>query len=189
MAGGFLRRRAPYGHDADAFGSDARRCRSELPRAQSRQSLRGRKLGVPDQRCGQSDLDHRGAGAAARRPCQGTSGMSDRARWSRRDTLACGILTAIAACGARRVVAETVAGALPDGGLLYALFPELGQAGTLSRACLRFFPASISADRLYAWIVPADRPELENAPTIAELRRSIGQRVRRDFAVDDTVQV
>jgi hypothetical protein len=115
--------------------------------------------------------------------------MSDRARWSRRDTLACGILTAIAACGARRVVAETVAGALPDGGLLSALFPELGQAGTLSRACLRFFPASISADRLYAWIVPADRPELENAPTIAELRRSIGQRVRRDFAVDDTVQV
>src|SRR5271167_5280944 len=111
------------------------------------------------------------------------------ARWSRRDVLAGGIMGAIAASGAGRVAAGTAVSTIPDGSLLYALFPDLGPARTLSRACLRFFPASISADRLYAWIVPADRPELENAPTIAELRRSIGQRVRRDFAVDDTVQV
>jgi hypothetical protein len=111
--------------------------------------------------------------------------MSDRARWSRRDVLGCGILGAIAASSAGRVAAS----AIPDGSLLYALFPDLHHARALSRACLRFFPTTVSADRLYAWIVPRDRSEIENAATIAELRRSIGQRVRRDFAVDDTVQV
>ena len=121
--------------------------------------------------------------------------MRDPARWSRRNTLACGILSAIAASGAvaasgaGRVAARTVAGAIPERGLLDALFPELRHARTLSRTCLRFFPTTISADRLYAWIVPADRPDFENAATIAELRRSIGQRVRTDFAVDDTVQI
>ena len=111
--------------------------------------------------------------------------MSDPARWSRRDALACGILGAIAASGAGRVAASTI----PDGSLLYALFPDLRHARALSRACLRFFPSTVSADRLYAWIVPADRPDTENVAKIAELRCSIRQRVRRDFAVDDTVQV
>ena len=115
--------------------------------------------------------------------------MSDPARWSRRDTLACGILCAIAASGAGRVAAGTAASTLPDGSLLYALFPDLRHARALSRACLRIFPTTVSADRLYAWIVPADRPDTENVAKIAELRRSIRQRVRRDFAVDDTVQV
>jgi hypothetical protein len=111
--------------------------------------------------------------------------MSDPARWSRRDVLGCGILGAIAASGGGRVAASTIA----DGSLLYALFPDLRYTRALSRACLRFFPTTISADRLYAWIVAADRPGTENVAKIAELRRSIRQRVRRDFAVDDTVQV
>jgi hypothetical protein len=115
--------------------------------------------------------------------------MRDRGRWSRRDALAGGILGAIAASGGLWVAAPTIAGALPDSGLLYALFPELRHTLALSRACLRFFPASVSADRLYAWVVPAYRPGFENAATIAKLRRSIGQRVRRDFAIGDTVQV
>ena len=115
--------------------------------------------------------------------------MSDPARWSRRDALAGGTLGAIAASGAGRVAASTAASAIPDGRLLYALFPDLRYTRALSRACLRFFPTTISADRLYAWIVAADRPGTENVAKIAELRRSIRQRVRRDFAVDDTVQV
>jgi hypothetical protein len=115
--------------------------------------------------------------------------MNNQARWSRRDTLACGILGAVAASGIGRAAAGRVAGAIPDGGLLYALFPELRHARTLGRACLRFFPTTVSADRLYAWIVPAARPEIENAAAIAELQRSIRQRVRRDFAADDTVRV
>ena len=115
--------------------------------------------------------------------------MSDRARWSRRDALVCGMLGAIAVSGAGRVAAGTLAGAISDGGPLYTLFPELRHARTLSRACLRFFPTTVSADRLFAWIVPADRSNTENAAKIAELRRSIRQRVRRDFASDETVQV
>jgi hypothetical protein len=115
--------------------------------------------------------------------------MNDPARLSRRDALAGGILSAIAVSGARRVATGTAASAIPDGSLLYSLFPDLRNVGTLSRACLRSFPTAASADQLYAWIVPAGRPDTENAVTIAELRRSIRQRVRRDFDVDDTVQI
>ena len=111
--------------------------------------------------------------------------MSDPARWSRRDVLGCGILGAIAASGGGRVAAS----AIPDGRLLYALFPDLRHVRALSRACLRFFPITVSADLLYAWIVPADCPDTENVAKIAELRRSIRQRVRIDFAGDDTVHV
>jgi hypothetical protein len=115
--------------------------------------------------------------------------MSGPARWSRRDALAGGILGAIAASGAGRVAAGAAARTIPDGSLLYALFPDLRYARALCRACLRFFPTTVSADRLYAGIVPADRPDTENVAKIAELRRSIRQRVRRDFAADETVQV
>jgi hypothetical protein len=115
--------------------------------------------------------------------------MTASARWSRREVLAGGITSAIAASGAGRVAAGMVVSTIPDDSLLYTLFPDLGHARTLGRACLRFFPTTVSADRLYAWIVPAGRAEIENVATIAELRRSIRQRVRRDFAVDDTVQV
>jgi len=115
--------------------------------------------------------------------------MRASARWSRRGVLAGGILSAIAASSAGQVAAGTAASTIPYGSLLDTLFPDLGHARTLSRACLRFFPTTVSADRLYAWIVPAGRAEIENVAAIAELRRSIKQRVRRDFAVDDTVQV
>jgi hypothetical protein len=115
--------------------------------------------------------------------------MSDPARLSRRDALAGGILSAIAVSGAGRVAAGTAASTTPDGSLLYTLFPDLRNVRTLSRACLRSFPTTASADQLYAWIVPAGRSDAENVMTIAELRRSIRQRVRRDFDVDDTVQI
>jgi hypothetical protein len=115
--------------------------------------------------------------------------MRDSARWSRRGVLAGAILSAAAASGAGRVAAGMAVNTIPNGSLLYTLFPDLGHVRTLSQACLRFFPTLISADRLYAWIAPAGRVEIENVSAIAELRRSIRQRVRRDFAVDDTVQV
>jgi hypothetical protein len=115
--------------------------------------------------------------------------MRASARRSRRDVLAGGIMSAIAASGAGRVAAGTPVSTIADGSLLFALFPDLAYARTLGRACLQSFPTTVSADRLYAWIVPAGRAEIENVATIAELRRSIRQRVRRDFAVDDTVQV
>jgi hypothetical protein len=115
--------------------------------------------------------------------------MKDRAQWSRRDALVSGMLGAIAASGAGRLAAGAAVGTTPDGSLLYTLFPELRHVHALSRACLRFFPAPVSPDRLYASIFPADRTAIENAPTVAELRRSIRRRVRRDFDVDDTVQV
>jgi hypothetical protein len=115
--------------------------------------------------------------------------MRDSARWSRRVVLAGGIMSTIAAPRAGRVAAGTAASTIPDSSLLHALFPDLAHARTLGRACVRFFPTTVSADRLYARIVPAGHAEIENTATIAELRRSIRQRVRRDFAVDDTVQV
>jgi hypothetical protein len=114
--------------------------------------------------------------------------MSDPARLSRRDALAGGILSAIAVSGAGRVAAGTVS-TIPDGSLLYTLFPDLRNVRTLSRACLSSFPTTASADQLYAWIVPAGRSDTENVVTIAELRRSIRRRVRRDFDIDDTVQI
>jgi hypothetical protein len=115
--------------------------------------------------------------------------MSDPARLSRRDALAGGILSAIAVSGAGRVAAGAAVSTIPDGSLLYTLFPDLRHVSTLSRACLRSFPTTASAGQLYAWIVPAGRSDTENVVTIAELRRSIRQRVRRDFDVDDTVQI
>lgn len=115
--------------------------------------------------------------------------MRDSARWSRRETLAGGMLSAIAASGAGWVAAGAAMSATPNSSLLFTLFPDLRHARTLSRACLRFFPTTVSADRLCAWIVPADRSDIEKAATIAGLRHSIRQRVRRDFDVGDTVQV
>jgi hypothetical protein len=115
--------------------------------------------------------------------------MRASARQSRRDTLAGGILSAIAALGAGRVAAHTAVRSIPNGSLLYTLFPDLRHVPTLSRACLRLFPTTVSADRLYASIVPADRLSIENVASVAELRRSIRQRVQRDFDADDTVHV
>jgi hypothetical protein len=115
--------------------------------------------------------------------------MSGPARLSRREALAGGILSAIAVSGAGPVAGGTVVSTIPDDSLLYTLFPDLRHGRALSRACLRFFPTTVSADRLFASIIPAGRPDTENVVTIAELRRSIRQRVRRDFAVDDTVQI
>jgi len=115
--------------------------------------------------------------------------MRDSARWSRRDTLAGGMLGAIAASGAGWVAAGAAVSATPNGSLLFTLFPDLRHARTLSRACLRFFPTTAAADRLCAGIVPADWSDIEKAATIADLRHSIRQRVRRDFDVGDTVPV
>jgi hypothetical protein len=115
--------------------------------------------------------------------------MRDRARWSRRDALVGGMLGAIAASGAGRLATGAARSTTPNGSLLYTLFPDLRHANALSRACLRFFPTTVSPDRLYASIVPADRAAIKNATAIAELRRSIRRRVRRDFDVDDIVQV
>jgi hypothetical protein len=115
--------------------------------------------------------------------------MRDSARWSRRGVLAGGILSAAAASGAGRVAAGMAVNTIPDGSLLYSQFPDLRHVPTLSRACLRLFPTTVSADRLYASIVPADRLNIETVASVAELRRSMRQRVQRDFDADDTVQV
>jgi hypothetical protein len=115
--------------------------------------------------------------------------MSDWAQWSRRDTLAAGIVSAVAALGARWLPTSTAVGTITNGSMVYTLFPDLHHARSLSWACLRLLPVTVSAERLYASIVPADRPDVENVVTIAELRRSIKERVRRDFDVGDTVQV
>jgi hypothetical protein len=113
--------------------------------------------------------------------------MRNSAQLSRRDTLF--ILSAIAGFGAAGLTTVKTESSVTIGSVLFALFPDLRQARSLSKACLGFFPKAISPDRLYRQLVQANSYVIEHRATIADLRLSIKQRVQTDFTRGDIVQV
>src|SRR5690606_40284847 len=106
---------ASYGRHADARGPPPRRRRRARPRARNEQSLRRRKLDIPDVGPRQSDAEPGGVDAEARRASRRGNGLegSERMKRDRKSIDRRGLLAAVAAAAAAALLPKP-AGAAPQ---------------------------------------------------------------------------